>query len=180
MAVPTLLLTGTIGAGKTAVAAEIGDLLADLRIPNAAIDLDALVWQWPSSSEWNSDLMFENLAALWTNYQAHGSTHLVLARVVESALALERYREAVPDAEIVVCRLSAPERDCIERLMSRMPEGPRRDWHIARTHELGHTLDRLGIEDFVVENTARSLRSTAVEVLSRAGWISGIEWRERT
>jgi len=59
MSVPTLLITGTVGVGKSTVAAEINDQLAVRGIPNAAIDLDALVWQWPSTSAWNSDLMFE-------------------------------------------------------------------------------------------------------------------------
>ena len=62
VSVPTLLITGTVGVGKSTVAAEINDVLAGLKIPNAAVDLDALAWQWPSTSSWNSDLMFENLA----------------------------------------------------------------------------------------------------------------------
>lgn len=49
--VPTLLISGTVAAGKSTVAAEISDTLAALKIPNAAVDLDALVWQWPSSSQ---------------------------------------------------------------------------------------------------------------------------------
>lgn len=53
--VPTLLITGATGVGKSTVTAEINDVLAEHRIPNAAIDLDALVWQWPSSSPWNDD-----------------------------------------------------------------------------------------------------------------------------
>lgn len=43
--IPVLLVTGT---GKSTVAAEINDTLAALNVPNAAVDLDALVWQWPS------------------------------------------------------------------------------------------------------------------------------------
>lgn len=66
--VPTLLITGTVGVGKSTVAAEINDVLADLAVPNAAVELDALVWQWPSTSKWNSDLLFKNLASLWPNY----------------------------------------------------------------------------------------------------------------
>jgi len=30
------------------MATEINDQLATLKIPDAAVDLDALVWQWPS------------------------------------------------------------------------------------------------------------------------------------
>src|ERR1700722_16298035 len=98
MSVPTLIITGTVGVGKSAVAAEINDVLALLEIPNAAVDVDALVWQWPSSAPWNGDLAFANLAALWPNYHAHGATRLILARVVEERSELERYRTAIPDA----------------------------------------------------------------------------------
>jgi len=171
MRVPTLLLTGTIAAGKTAIAAEVSDVLAELKIPNAALDLDALVWQWPPSSEWNAELMFKNLAVLWPNYRDHGSTHLVLARVPEDDGELDRYRDAIPGAEIVVCRLTAPEEERIERLRRRMPPGDSREWHIARSKELAPLLERAGIEDFVVENEMRSVRATACEVLVRAGWI---------
>jgi hypothetical protein len=54
VSVPTLLITGTTGVGKSTVAAEINDVLAALKVPNAAVDLDALVWQWPSTSAWNN------------------------------------------------------------------------------------------------------------------------------
>lgn len=158
VSVPTLLITGTVGVGKSTVAAEINDVLADLKIPNAAVDLDALVWQWPSTSSWNSDLMFENLASLWPNYQAHGVTRLILARVLEDRAELVRYRAAVPGAEITVCRLIAPEAVRLRRLHGRMPPGPSRDWHLGRTVELERSLDRLACEDFAVENGDRPVR----------------------
>jgi hypothetical protein len=172
MPVQTLLITGTVSVGKSTIAAEINDTLAALKVPNAAVDLDALSWQWPSSSEWNSDLMFENLAALWPNYVARGVTHLVLAGVLEDRADLDRYRVAVADADITVCRLVAPETDRIARLLGRMPPGPSRDWHLARTVELNSILERLVVEDFVVDNGARPVREVATEILIRAGWIS--------
>jgi hypothetical protein len=173
--VPTLLITGTVGAGKSTVAAEISDVLADLKIPNAAVDLDALRWQWPPTSEWNGDLMFENLAALWPNYQAHGATRLILAGVLEDPAELIRYRAAVPGAEITVCRLVAPEAVRLDRLHGRMPAGPSRDWHLGRTVELERILDRLGVEDFAVENGDRPVREVALEVLDRAGWADSMQ-----
>jgi hypothetical protein len=169
--VPTLLLTGTVGSGKSAVAAEINDTLAELKIPNAAIDLDALVWQWPSTSKWNNDLMFENLASLWPNYQAHGATHLILARVLEDRSELDRYRSAVPGAEITVCRLTTPQPLRLERLRERMPPGPSRDWHLARSVELEGVLANSACEDFQVENGDRPVCEVALEVLVRAGWL---------
>lgn len=172
MPVPTLLITGTVGAGKSTVAAEVSDVLADLQVPNAAVDLDALVWQWPPTSAWNSDLMFENLAALWPNYRAHGATHLVLAGVLEDCGELARYRAAVPDAQITICRLVAPAATRVERLLGRMPPGPSREWHLNRTVELEAILGRLACEDFTVENGDRPVREVANDVLVRAGWVS--------
>ena len=133
MPVPTLLITGTTGVGKSTVAAEINDQLAARKVPNAAVDLDALVWQWPSTSPWNVDLMFENLEAIWPNYLAHGATHLVLARVQQDRAELDRYQSAIPGAEITVCRLVAPEVTRVKRLHGRMPPGPSLDWHLKRT-----------------------------------------------
>jgi adenylylsulfate kinase len=180
VSVPTLIITGTVGVGKSTVTAEISDVLADLQIPNAAVDLDALVWQWPPSSEWNSDLMFENLALLWPNYRAHGATRLILARVLEDPAELVRYCVAVPGAEITVCRLVAPEAIRVSRLLGRMPPGPSRDWHLNRTVELENNLRRLACEEFTVENGDRSVHDVAFEVLVRAGWVTEESQRSLT
>ena len=169
--VPVLLLNGTVGSGKTTLAMEINDVLAELEIPNAAVDLDALTMQWPPSSRWNADLMFENLAALWPVYVAHGATHLVLAHVLEDGEELDRYRAAIPGADITVCRLVAPDDTYKRRITNRMPEGPSREWHLHRTGELHEILERAAIDDFTVENGDRSVREVAMEVLERAGWV---------
>jgi adenylylsulfate kinase len=172
MTVPVLLVTGTVGVGKSAVALEINETLATMGVPNAAVDLDALVWQWPPSSEWNDDLLFENLAALWPNYRAHGSTHLVLARVLESRDDLTRFREAIPGADIVVCRLVAPEGLRVARLGDRMLPGESLDWHLDRTVALEAILVDRQVEDFTVDNGDRPIRDVAVDVLVGAGWIT--------
>jgi hypothetical protein len=168
-----LLISGTVGSGKSTIAAEINDLLAEHQVPNAAVDLDALVWQWPSSSPWNSDLMFENLGVLWPNYRAHGADHLVLARVVEQSDELDRYRAVIPGAEITVCRLTAPEPVRQRRLRERMPPGPSLDWHLERTVELANILEQRALEDFIVDNGERPVCDVATEILVRSGWLPG-------
>ena len=170
--VPVLLISGTVGSGKTTLLYEIADVLSELRIGNAAVDLDALAAQWPSSSRWNTDLMFENLAALWPNYKAHGATRLVLAHVLEDGTEKERYRAAVPAAELTVVRVIAPEVLRMERLRQRMPPGPSAEWHLRRTVELEAILAAAAHEDFTVENGERPIREVAEETLKRAGWIS--------
>ena len=169
--VPVLLLNGTVGAGKTTIAYEINDVLAEREVPNAAIDLDALTAQWPPSSRWNADLMFENLALLWPNYRAHGVTHLVLAHVLEDAAERDRYRGAVPGADLTVVRLVSPAGTRRRRLERRMPPGPSLDWHLHRTEELDSILASRAIDDLVVENGDRPVRDVAVDVLTAVGWI---------
>jgi adenylylsulfate kinase-like enzyme len=43
-----LLLTGTVGIGKTTVAVAVGDLLREREVANAVVDLDELRRAWPS------------------------------------------------------------------------------------------------------------------------------------
>jgi len=104
-------------------------------------------------------------------YQAHGATHLILARRLEDRAELDRYRAAVPGAEITVCQLTTPEPLRLERLHKRMPPGPPRDWHLARNVELEGILADRACEDCEVENGDRPIREVALEVLSRAGWL---------
>jgi hypothetical protein len=168
--VPVLLLNGTVGSGKTTILGAINEVLWRDQVPHAALDLDAVIWQCPETSRWNQDLMFENLAALWSNYAAHGSTRLALARVLEDPADLDRYREAVPGAAITVCRLVAPHATRVERLHRRMQPGPNLDWHLARTGELHDILEQAAIDDFVVVNDG-PVREVALAVLTKAGWI---------
>lgn len=170
MSPKVILLTGTCGAGKTAVAAELNDLLAELAIPNAALDLDSLTWQWPPDSKWNDDLMFESLAALWPGLERRGVEHLVLARVLEKRADLGRYEAAIGRAEISVCRLRAPAALRAARLRDRMAPGPSLEWHLSRSVELEKVLDEVGSCDFEVDNGDRPIRQVAAEVLQRAGW----------
>jgi hypothetical protein len=169
--VPILFVTGSCGVGKTTIAAEINDVLAEAKIPNAAVDLDALTWQWPSDSPFNCNLKFANLQAVWPNYLAHGATRLVLAGVLQERSELARYRKAIPGAQITVCRLIAPQSMRIARLRERMPPGPNRDWHVHRTAELEEILVRNEVEDFTVSNDQRPTREVACEILSRVGWL---------
>jgi hypothetical protein len=62
-----LLITGTVGSGKTSAA---GDLLTARRIPNAVIDVDWLRRCWPSppGDRFNGALTLRNLNAVTRNF----------------------------------------------------------------------------------------------------------------
>jgi hypothetical protein len=170
--VPVLLITGTVGAGKTTLAWEISTTLSELDIAHAAVDCDTLCAVHPATSTWNADVMFESLAALWRIQHAHGARRLVYAMVYEDPTDLERYREAIPGADITVVRVVASHDLRVERLKGRMAPGASLDWHLRRTGELEDILERAAYEDFTVANGDRPIRDVAVEVLQRIGWVA--------
>lgn len=175
---PTVLLTGAPGVGKTAVAKEMGELLLRAGARRAVIDLDVLGEVSPPCPEgtFNSPLVARNLAAIWPNFRDHGVDRLVLARVVGGKEEVAAYRSAIPEAAMRVCRIAAPPATVAERLAAR-ETGIKRDFLLRITSGLDERLSRLGVEDFTVENAAgRSLTDVALEVLRLLGWPGSIVW----
>ncbi len=169
--VPVLVISGSIGAGKTTVLSEASDLLVEAGIAHAAIDLDWLSIMHPRQGRHGQRLMFANLAAVWPVYAAAGAERLLVARVVEDRSELRRYRQAVPGAKVIVCRLTASIGTMQARLRMREP-GMFQAQGIARSAELADILERKRVEDFTVDNDeGRPVTEVAREVLRRAGWI---------
>ena len=168
MAVPLLVISGSMGSGKTTVLAEASDLLVEAGIAHAAIDLDWLGVMYPEQAEHGDSPMFANLAAIWPIYAAAGARRLLVARVVERRSELERYREVIPEAELVVCLLTAPTEVMQERLRTREP-GMFQAQALARSAELADILASAGAQDYSVDNGAgRPIGVVASEVLSGA------------
>ena len=63
-----LVITGSMGAGKSAVLAEASDILAQNNITHAAIDLDALALAHLPSADSNDEVMYINLQSICKNY----------------------------------------------------------------------------------------------------------------
>lgn len=169
--IPTVLFTGTVGSGKTAVVEEVVTLLREQEIPHAAIDLDWLcqVYPPPPADPYNEDLMLSNLSAIWDNLRKARPDRLVLARVIEDREHLTRYQHAIPEAEIIVVRVLASERTILERLRRR-EIGSYFEPTSARSRELDSILHKAQVEDFAVSNDGHSIREVAMEVMGRLGW----------
>ncbi len=75
-----VLISGTIGAGKTSVAVELGRLLEGRGAGTAVVDLDWLGWVHLSDDSPVSidDVIVRNLADVWSNLRGAGITHLNL------------------------------------------------------------------------------------------------------
>ncbi len=169
--VPVMLITGPVGVGKTTVASEVSELLAQARVPHAFVDMDSLRWSYPSppGDRFRTALAMRNLAAVWEIFRTEGAERLVLAGVVESQAELDDYRAAVPGARIVVVRLRAP----VETLQVRVAArelGSGRAWHLARAAELAAQMDRDAVEDVLIETEGRPLAEIAHEAMARFGW----------
>ena len=169
--VPLLIISGSMGSGKTTVLSEISDLLARANTPHAAIDLDWLSIMHPPQDRYGEQLVLSNLAAIWPIYVEAGAKRLVVARVVENRSELSLYRDAVPGAEPIVCRLEVDVGTMQERLRVREP-GMFQDAGVARSAELADILRVAQAEDFTVDNNSkRHITDVAREVLSLSGWL---------
>jgi gluconate kinase len=169
--VPVLVISGTIGAGKTAVADEVSCLLGEQGILHALIDLDHLgnIIPAPDADPLSKELAMHNLAAIWPNYRAAGVRRAVIARVIESRDELAEFRRAIPNANITVVELRAAPETLRSRVTAREAGAMRREL-LRRSPQLDRSLRRASAADHVVENDSRPVRAVAEEVLRLAGW----------
>ncbi|CAN5494716.1 hypothetical protein BH10ACT10_BH10ACT10_16000 [soil metagenome] len=162
-----MLLTGTVGVGKTTVAEAVGDLLRDAAVPNAVVDVDWLRAAWPAPPDdpFHGALALRNLAAVTANYLDAGVVRLVLAGVLETADDRASYA-AVLGMPLVVVRLVADPSVVRDRLLRRHAgDDAARAWHLHRAGELHAIQEAAGVEDFVVDTTSRSVIRVAEDVL---------------
>jgi adenylylsulfate kinase len=165
-----LLITGTVGAGKTSVADAAGDLLADAGVPNAVIDLDWLRRAWPAPPDdpFNGALTLRNLRAVAANFLAAGAERLVLAGVIEDRAERRDHEEAL-GVPLTVCRIHVALPEAHRRLAARHAQDPDGlDWHRKRAGELMEILDTAQVEDFAVDGTHATIAEIAARVVE--GW----------
>jgi len=166
-----LIITGTMGAGKTSVLAEASDILALRHVAHAAIDVDALGLALLPPGVERDAAMYGNLECVCKNYAALGVLRFMLARAIERRAELELVRSVAAAAKTVVCRLTAS-KEVMEQRVQRREPGVLQVKFVARVEELNAILDAARLEDFTVANEHRSLSDVALAVLFKAGWIS--------
>ncbi|MFC5832716.1 AAA family ATPase [Nonomuraea insulae] len=161
-----LLITGTVGAGKTTVADAVGDLLAGADVPNAVIDLDWLrrAWPAPPHDPFNGGLTMRNLRPVAANFLEAGAERLVLAGVIESHGERRAHEEAL-GVPLAVCRLRVALPEVHRRLRARHTHDDGLDWHLRRSGELASVLDEARVEDFAVDGTEGTASQVAARVV---------------
>ena len=165
-----LLLTGTVGTGKTTVASTIGDQLADIGLPNAVIDLDWLGWVNLGNDFQKYDLLImQNLLSTWQNYHAIGVEYLVLARALLHREPMESLKNAFPNTPITIVRLTASVETIRKRLSKRDSDEVLRE-HLAEMEEMDQVMDELHLEHTTVATDSISVTDVARQVISIANW----------
>lgn len=167
-----LVINGTVGVGKTTVAAAVGRLLTRSRVPNAVIDVDDLrrAWPCPPDDRFNMGLAMRNLACVAANDVDAGMVHLVLASVIESPSDRGAHERAL-DMPVEVCRLRARLSVVRDRLLHRhRDDNDALEWHLNRAPELEAILDSSAVNDYSVDVSSGTAAEAATDVLRRTGW----------
>jgi molybdopterin-guanine dinucleotide biosynthesis protein len=165
--VDVLVISGSMGAGKTTVLNEASDLLRQANIAHAAIDLDTLGVVYAAGTD-EDDLAFRNLSCVWANYRQARIERLLIAGAVDRR-ELARIMAIDPAARIQVCRLTASRSTMRSRVEAR-ELGIFQETYVTRVDALDGILDDAAVEDFSVESE-RNVTDVAREVLERARWM---------
>jgi hypothetical protein len=171
--IDSVLLNGTVGSGKSTVAAALGDLARRHGVANAVIDLDELRRAWPAPDDdpFHLELLLANLTAVVANDRRAGIDRFIVAGVIEDRADVARYRQALQSDGALVVRLDVDDATLRHRLHSRHEGRPEElGWHLHRVGELAAILDGAGVDDLVLDAAGVSAEELAERVWAAAGW----------
>jgi hypothetical protein len=143
------------------------------REPHAVVDLDELcrgLLLGDTAPGFHAGLATENLASVWSSFRRRGARRLVVARIVESVDELAVVGAAVPDCEMVVCRLLV-EPETLQRRLRQREAGSSIEFLSSVTERLAATISQLELPGFTVRNSDReSITELALDVVGRLRW----------
>lgn len=171
--VPVLVITGTIGVGKTAIAMTISEILHDRGVRHGLLEVDWLGEVYPAPNPddpYSTAFAMKNLATIWPHYLEVAITRAVLTMTIENERELEALKAALRSANVIVIRLEASQQTRAERI-ERREVGVLLNHFLERTGPLAKQMQCLGIGDLVVENDNRTPQDVAAEILTRIDWL---------
>ena len=169
-----VLLTGTIGAGKSSVAARTSEILHAAGLRHGLVEFDGLAEIYPPADDddpFNMRLAFHNLRLLLPTFISAGARHLIVSATIESRAQLDEARIALRPYDVTVALITAPPNVVAERIRRR-EHGALLDDFLARTDALATTIAGAGVADLEVHNDG-SVTDAAEELLARLGWTTG-------
>jgi len=171
--VHVLVINGAVGVGKTSVAHVLSDILSENSIHHAVIDLDALRYAFPRPPEdqFHMVLGYKNLSAIWKNYRELDIQYFIIPNVVEDLSEVGHIEQAIPGANVTVVRLTAPVPTIHNRLREREKSEKSLNWHLNRAVELSAHLEKMKVEDVVINTENKSVDEVAKEILIKVEWL---------
>lgn len=163
-----IIITGTVGVGKTTTMAALTAYLEDSDVSCAGVDMDALRWFYPHpvGDRFGSSIGRKHLAYLAASYHELGIPLIVLADVVEEDDDRRGLAAAMPQYDVHVVRLRLGLDTVAERLRQR--EDPERlDWYLHRAPELEAIQDAANVGDTIIDIGDRSPVEIAREIAMR-------------
>jgi hypothetical protein len=168
-----VILTGTVGAGKTTTMHALGALLAARGVPHALVDMDAVRLLHPAraADPFQQELALRNLGDLARNYREAGARVVLVAAVVESAADLPRHAAALGARDPLLVRLTVDADAVRSRLDARHgDDAAALAWHRARAPELAAIIDAADLGGLAIDTTSRTPAEVSTLVADRAGW----------
>ena len=164
-----VLISGSVGSGKTSVAIAVGELLDEHGVLNAVIDLDWLCWIGPGiTGRQLRSVLADNVASVVSRFRAEGVHRFVLARTIADPSDVAAFARALGDVDLSVVTLEVSSVIARTRIEGRGEAGDTRQ----------SDLDQLGVTPvaiggaYAVSNQNRSIRSTADDVLAHLSWLA--------
>ena len=167
-----VVITGTIGAGKTTIASVVSEVLHGQGIRHAILELDWFGELYPPpdlEDRFNLALAHRNLAAVWPNFVAAGATKAVVTATLESRAELDGLKGALGGVDLTVVRLTTSPEAIAERLRAR-ERGRLLDDFLDRTLVLEANFQQIELEDFTVSNDGRPAWEVAEEIVELLRW----------
>jgi chloramphenicol 3-O-phosphotransferase len=169
-----VFVNGTVGSGKSSLAAALGRLAEEQGHAHAVIDTDHLRWAWPAprTDPFHHELELKNLAAVTANYREAGIDRFILAGVIELRSEITRYREALQSSGLFLCRLEADADVLADRLRTRVArDGTNLGWYLNRAGELAAILRDAALDDLVLDTSGHSSDELARRVAQAVDWL---------
>lgn len=171
--IPVVVLTGTIGVGKTAIAMTMSEILHERHIRHGLLEVDWLGEVYPApylEDPYSTRFAMRNLAAIWPNFLEVGITRAIVTMTLENHQELRDLRTALSSSNVTVVRLEASSEVRAERIKKR-ELGTLLKLFLEKTDPLANQMAFLGIGDFVVRNERQKPQEVAEGILNRLGWL---------
>ena len=173
--IPIVVVTGTIGAGKSTIAAAMSEILHDEGVRHALLEVDWLGEVYPPpdpTDPYSNELAMTVLSSIWPHYLGAGITRAIVTMTLENPEELGALLRAMETPPATVVRLIASQETRESRIKTR-EFGNLRDLFLAKTGEIHDKQECFELGDIIVENESRLPQVTATEILQRLNWVVG-------